>query len=130
MLVSWSCSSTTMLVQSVFDSGQQFKIIGKKSSSELLVCHFKSGDGKFERYAREPCTSSMLLAYDCLFKLGCTIYLNSELSGLSLKQARSAFAVSKTVTWNCPMHRASHSMLPSIFNSALTFSSISTFTDS
>mmetsp|Transcript_110242 Transcript_110242/g.311996 ORF Transcript_110242/g.311996 Transcript_110242/m.311996 type:complete len:253 (+) Transcript_110242:479-1237(+) len=129
--MSWSCSSMTIWVQSAFVSGQQLRATGKNSSSELFVCHFRSGAGALGRYARDASrTSRTLFACDCLFRFGCTLYLNSWLCAASLKQTRSAFAVSRTVTWNCPVHCASPSMLPSMFSSAVVFSSMSTFTGS
>mmetsp|Transcript_75555 Transcript_75555/g.161907 ORF Transcript_75555/g.161907 Transcript_75555/m.161907 type:complete len:248 (+) Transcript_75555:533-1276(+) len=106
-------------------------LMGKKASSEDLSCHFRSGAGALARKAREGSrTSSTLAACEALFRLGCTLYLKSWFCGASLKQTRSAFAVSSTVTWNCPVHVISPSKPPSTWRSAEIFSSISTFTGS
>mmetsp|Transcript_95831 Transcript_95831/g.254523 ORF Transcript_95831/g.254523 Transcript_95831/m.254523 type:complete len:285 (+) Transcript_95831:425-1279(+) len=130
-LSSVSSSSSTICVPSDVEVGQQLSDTGRKASSELLNCHFRSGAGAFARKAREGSrTSRMLLVWDALLRLGWTLYLNSWFCGASLKQTRSALATSKTVTWNCPVHTASPLRPPSTCNSAVIFSSISTFTGS
>mmetsp|Transcript_117717 Transcript_117717/g.327837 ORF Transcript_117717/g.327837 Transcript_117717/m.327837 type:complete len:322 (-) Transcript_117717:533-1498(-) len=130
-LSSVSSSSTTTCVPSAVVVGQQLRVTGKKPSSVLLNCHFTSGAGALARNCLDgSLTSRMLLAWDCLFRLGWTLYLNSWFCGASLKQTRSALAVSRTVTWNWPVHTASPLRPPSTCKSAVIFSSISTFTGS
>mmetsp|Transcript_10126 Transcript_10126/g.30331 ORF Transcript_10126/g.30331 Transcript_10126/m.30331 type:complete len:292 (-) Transcript_10126:515-1390(-) len=130
-LSSVSSSSNTICVPSAVAVGQQLRETGRKASSELLNCHFRSGAGAFARKARAGSfTSRMSLAWEALFKLGCTLYLNSWFCGASLKQTRSALATSKTVTWNCPVHTASPLRPPSTCMSAVIFSSMSTLTGS
>mmetsp|Transcript_9207 Transcript_9207/g.21541 ORF Transcript_9207/g.21541 Transcript_9207/m.21541 type:complete len:356 (-) Transcript_9207:287-1354(-) len=130
-LTSVSSSSSTICVPSDVEVGQQLKDTGRKLSSELLSCHFRSGAGALARKARDGSrTSRMLLAWDALFKFGCTLYLNSWFCGASLKQTRSALAVSRTVTLNSPVQTASPFKPPSTCSSAVIFSSISTFTGS
>mmetsp|Transcript_12478 Transcript_12478/g.20511 ORF Transcript_12478/g.20511 Transcript_12478/m.20511 type:complete len:278 (+) Transcript_12478:438-1271(+) len=131
MFVSVNSNSNTICVPSAVCDGQQLKEMGKKSSLVEVSRHFTNGTGMPALYFLvSSLTSRTLLACDCLFKFGCTLYLNDWSCGASLKHTRSALLASSTVTRNSPTHSASPERPPSISSLAFTCSSTSTLTGS
>merc|ERR1712194_924380 len=110
-----SSNSSTICVPSAVVVGQQLNVTGRNASSLLFICHFSNGAGTFALKALDASfTSKMLLECDALFRFGCTLYLNCWFCGFSLKQTRSAFEASSTVTLNSPVQDASPSSPPSL----------------